>query len=360
MLRFGRVGGIPRVFNVTVRSFVYTSRVLATDGSMNAFIPKMKTPGELSFVENNIPSETNRLSKSMTKFWETVDTEYNETTKQYDVKLDGKTLKTPLGFPLSLPESKKEMAYLIGHEWANLPDLKIKTNSLPLTSITARAIDLMSINKDGEPNNELISKVGKLEDIKLNLLRYFDTDTCLIFTTLEEYDGKLRSRQNELYLPLIEEFEDFFTKYAQSNEPQKLLPSSDYKVKLNYLDCETDGLRGNTQAITTQNIVLHWLNQLPIYDLVALEKAILTSKSFLCGISLLRSNAANPDNVKNLYQVNKSHPNSHYFKSIDEIIELGNLESIFQTEEWGEVEDTHDVDKADWSRNLSSAALLCH
>ncbi|KAK7681314.1 hypothetical protein QCA50_015702 [Cerrena zonata] len=271
----------------------------------------------------------------MTKFWETVDTEYNEATKQYDVKLDGKTLKTPLGFPLSLPESKKEMAYLIGHEWANLPDLKIKTNSLPLTSITARAIDLMSINKDGEPNNELISKV-------------------------DEYDGKLRSRQNELYLPLIEEFEDFFTKYAQSNEPQKLLPSSDYKVKLNYLDCETDGLRGNTQAITTQNIVLHWLNQLPIYDLVALEKAILTSKSFLCGISLLRSNATNPDNVKNLYQLNKSHPNSHYFKSIDEIIELGNLESIFQTEEWGEVEDTHDVDKADWARNLSSAALLCH
>ena len=26
----------------------------------------------------------------------------------------------------------------------------------------------------------------------------------------------------------------------------------------------------------------------------------------------------------------------------------------------GEVEDTHDVDKHDWLRNLASAALVCH
>lgn len=354
------------ILNVSSRPSIYSrglrsaTRLLATDGSLKAFIPQKATPlGVDSTVESNIPSETNRLAKTLTKFWETVDTKYNEATNEYEVQLDGKTLKTPLGFHLKLPTTKKQLAYLIGHEWANIPDLKIKTNTLPLTSIAARSIDLININRQGESHPDLIAKVGNLEDIKINLLRYFDTDTCLIFTILEEFNGKLRSKQDELYLPLIKEFESFFTAYART-KPEQLLPSPDHEVKINYLDCETDGLRGNKQSITTQNIVLDWLNNLPIYDLVALEKVVLSSKSFLCGASILRSYSANPELIKSLYQVNKSNPEEHYYKSIEEIIELGNLETIYQIQEWGEVEDTHDVDKVDWLRNLTSAAILCH
>ena len=43
-------------------------------------------------------------------------------------------------------------------------------------------------------------------------------------------------------------------------------------IELKYLDCETDGLRGNKQDETTQLVVLDWLNQLPIYDLIAWRK----------------------------------------------------------------------------------------
>lgn len=336
------------------RSFSITSGLRATEGTMKGFIPTSTPLGVEGTVENNIKSDTNRLSKTLTKFWEKVDTHYNEQHKQYEIQLDGKTLKTPLGFPLALPESKKQLAYLIQHEWSNLPNLKIQTNSLPLTSIAARSIDLHNANKD-EENPDLVAKVGNIEDIKLNLLRYFDTDTCLIFTTLDEYNGTLRAKQDELYLPLIAEFEDFFTVYARNN---KLLPSDDYKITLNYLDCETDGLRGNRQIITTQNVVLHWLDNLTIYELVALEKAILTSKSFLCGLTLLRSNVADATRQKEVFQINKD--GDDYFKTVEEIVELGNLETIFQTNLWGEVEDTHDVDKVDWLRNLTSAALLCH
>lgn len=304
-------------------------------------------------IEHNTVTETNRLSKTLTKFWESVDTTFNEAANQYEIRLDGKTLKTPLGFPMVLPKHKKHMAYLIGHEWANLPDLKIKTNSLPLTSIVARSIDLEKIHEDGAVKPDLIAKVGKLDDIKLNLLRYLDTDTCLIYTTLDEYEGKLRKRQDELYVPLKEEFESFFTAYAQTRPVFK-----GAQVKLNHLDCETDGLRGNQQSTSTQSIVLDWMNQLPIYDLIALEKAVLMSKSFLCGASVLRSNSHDLKLLTSLYQVNKLSPEEYYHKTIDEIVELGNLESIYQTMEWGEVEDTHDVDKEDWVRNLTSAALL--
>ncbi|KAK6457870.1 uncharacterized protein RJT20DRAFT_125745 [Scheffersomyces xylosifermentans] len=345
---------------IVVSPLVVSSKCFySTQGSVKAFVPEVKPLGQDKTVENNIKSDANRLAKTLTKFWEKVDTNYNEVTGQYEVQLDGKTLKTPLGFPLALPASKKQLAYLIAHEWSNLPDLKIKTNALPLTSVAARSIDLIKIHTSEDSNkSEMIAKVGDLDDIKINMLRYLDTDTCLIFTTTDEYSGKLRKKQDELYLPLIAEFEDFFTTYAKKQG--NLLPSEDAKVELEYLDCETDGLRGNKQSITTQNIVLHWLNNLPIYDLIALEKAILTSKSFLCGVTLLRSNVSDPKTMKELYQLNRENADDYYHKTIEEIVEMGNLETIFQTEEWGEVEDTHDVDKVDWLRNLTSAALLCH
>ncbi|KAG7660452.1 ATP12 [[Candida] subhashii] len=339
-----------------------TTRLLSKSTISFATAGRLNIPLGDKTIEHNIPTETNKLSKTLTKFWEKVDTVHNPTTHKYDIKLDGKNLRTPLGYSLSIPETKKQLAYLINHEWSNLPDLKIKTNSLPLTSLASRAIDLEHISEmgmeTGSKKEEMIAKVGNADDIKVNMLRYLDTDTCLIFGTYKEYSGKLRKRQEELYRPLIEEYNDFFTTYARNKGG--LLASEDEKIELTYLDCETDGLRGNKQTITTQEVVLDWLDNLPMFDLIALEKAILTTKSFLCGVSLLRSNSSNPEIMKELYQFNKKGMDDYYHKTIEEIVELGNLETIFQTEEWGEVEDTHDVDKVDWLRNLASAALICH
>lgn len=311
-------------------------------------------------IESNLKSDTNRLAKTLSKFWEKVDTEFNAESNQYEIQLDGKTLKTPMGFPLALPKEKRQLAFLIQHEWSSLPNLKIQTNSMPMTSLAARSIDLETCNRMND--GELITKVGRIDDVKYNLLRYLDTDTCLIFTTADEYDGKLRQRQLQLYMPLIREYEQFFTIYAIS-QPQLVSRdtiSRDTTLQLSYLDCETDGLRGNKQSITMQNVVLDWMNRLTVYELVALEKAVLTTKSFLCGVSMLRSSVGDVARQSRHFQVNKNHPEEYYFKTIDDIVELGNLETIFQTKLWGEVEDTHDVDKADWLRNLSSAALLCH
>lgn len=329
-----------------VRCFSYTTFRSVTKSA--DFVPA-PTSGD-----TNIISESNRLEKTLTKFWDKVNV-HGENGK-YDIRLDNKPLKTPLGNRLAVDEAKKRLAYLISHEWESMLDVKIKPSSLPLTSMAARAIDLEAVHEAEEVDQELVAKIGDLTDIKYNLLQYLDTDTCLIFTTLSEYEGRLRARQEELYVPLKEEFEDYFTEYARKNG---LLPSPDYRVHLETLDCETDGLLGKSQNLTTQNIVLHWLDQLLIADLVAFEKAVLSSKSFLCGVSILRSNAKDNKKVAEFYQVNKAKEEDYFNKSLDEIIELGNLETIFQTNEWGEVEDTHDVDKVDWIRNLSAAALMC-
>lgn len=303
-------------------------------------------------VEHNTKSETNRLSKSLQQFWDHVETVLNPETNRWEVRIDGKTIKTPLGNPLSMPKDKEQLAHLVAHEWANLGNLKIKTSSLPLTSLTARTVDL----EHTEASLEAAAKLGRLPDIQREFLRYFNTDTCLIFSPSDEYEGRLRQRQDELFLPLIAEYEDFFTKWGQSRG----MLEKDESVKIQWLDCETDGIRGNDQTEQLQDIVMDWMAHLPVADIVAMEKAILTAKSFLCGASLIRSNCGNPEVMKELYQFNKEGPETYFHKTVPQIIELGNLETIYQTEEWGEVEDTHDVDKVDWLRNLSAAALLSH
>ena len=308
-------------------------------------------------IESNILSETNKLSKIGKRFWKNGQVKFNKQTEKYEIQLDGKTLRTPLGYPLELPKNKKQLAYLIAHEWTHLPDIKVKSSTLPLTSLVTRAIDLSNQQNVEENVKE---KMLELQDIKLQMLKYLDTDTCLIFATNKECDGKLRKRQEEIYRPLIKEFNEFFTMYGHK---KNLIPINQ-SIQLKYLDCEIDGLKGNKQLKIIQEIVLNWLNQLPIYDLISLEKTILITKSFLCGIILLRSNVNNEFFLKNLYQFNKNSINNnkkdYYYKSLEELIELGNLETIYQTKQWGEVEDTHDVDKLDWLRNLASAALVCH
>lgn len=337
---------------IPVRSGLLVLRATATT---------LAVPVEHSFgdktVENNAKTESNRLSKTMTKFWEKVGVAHNAEKKRYEVQLDGKTLRTPMGHSLSVPENQKQLAHLLAHEWANLPDLKVKTHQLPLTSLAARTVDLKhSESEAANGSEETAAKIGTPDDIRYNLLRYLDTDTCLILATTDEYKGDLRKKQDELYLPLIKEFEDFFTEYAKKHPDELMVPEDG--VKLEFLDCETDGLRGNRQTLATQAIVLHWLKSLPLAHLVALERAVLTSKSFLAGAALLRSACCNPELMKELYQLNKNTPDDYFHRSLEEIIEMANLETIFQTEEWGEVEDTHDVDAEDWRRNLAAAALL--
>lgn len=327
----------------------YSAVRWATKAPDTSFSSKSQIPVS---GETNIKSETNRLEKTLTKFWERVDVAENG-SGHFEVQLNGKPLRTPLGNGLSVPPTKKQLAYLISHEWESLVDVKIKPSSLPLTSMVSRVIDLEKVHGAHEVDQDMVMKIGSLQDIKYNMLKYLDTDTCVIFATADEYEGKFRAKQDELYLPLLEEYENFFTEWARS---QNLLPTPDYQVKLSVLDCETDGIRGNTQSLTVQNIVLLWLDNLPIYDLVALEKAILSSKSFLCGASVVRSNA---EERADLYQVNKVLREEYFVKTVEEIIELGNLETIFQTEEWGEVEDTHDVDGVEWVRSLAASALVC-
>jgi ATP synthase F1 complex assembly factor 2 len=193
--------------------------------------------------------------------------------------------------------------------------------------LTSRSIDLEFANV--EKDEQAMTKVGKREDIIQMLLRYLDTDTLLVFSPEKEYEGGLRKAQEELYRPVIANVEN-------------LLQSP-----LSYLDSDRDGLRGNRQSEETREKARQWINQLSYWELVALEKTTLTTKSLICGILLICS------------KTSKGLQHQDLQLTLEEIAHLASLEIVYQTERWGEVEDTHDVDFQDLRRNINSAALLC-
>lgn len=277
--------------------------------------------------ESNVKSQTNRLEKTLAKFWEKV--AVREEGERFAVELDQRVIKTPLGYDLKVPANRKTLAYLLANEWQTLPSLHVRPYLVPLTSLVSRCIDLAEAQKSADP--EVRAKVGDLSTIKSLLLRYLDTDTLCIFSPLEDCDGELRKQQEEHYLPFLKEMGTFLSQYG--NGP----------LEITWLDSEV-GLGGNTQPEATRAAACAYLDSLDMWQLVALEKAVLTAKSFLVGVAVVRNaDPADPFNV-----------------SVEELARLATLETVLQTARWGEVEDTHDVDKVDVRRNLAAAALVAH
>lgn len=97
------------------------------------------------------------------------------------------------------------------------------------------------------------------------------------------------------------------------------------------------GVKQDEKVITA---LRHHISMYDSWDLSALERIIRSSKSFLIGVRLLES-----------VKVGKEYE----FGAV-EAAEAAEVEVKSQTERWGEVEDTHDVDHADLRKTLASVA----
>lgn len=286
-------------------------------------------------IESNVKSETNRLAKNGKKFWDTVTLSVTK-DKLIQLELDGKPIKTPLGNKIAFDENKKLLALLLQKEWETIPDSSVKQHALPLTSLVSRCIDLENTNGiNGDI--ELRTKIGGDRNaINKDLLRYLDTDTLLVFSPKAEYEGALRTAQNDMYLPIIKAVEEYLTENFSKDHN---------KTELRVLDADIHGLRGNMQNDVTKAAATNYLNSLSLWNLAVFEKTVLSTKSFICAVLLLQNKAQT--NVAN---------NMKY--SVDDIVKASTLETIYQTERWGEVEDTHDVGKRNIKRNVNAASLV--
>ncbi|MCJ1465691.1 ATP synthase mitochondrial F1 complex assembly factor 2 [Pseudocyphellaria aurata] len=261
----------------------------------------------------------------------------------HEVYLDSRPLRNPsTKKTLAIPSSKPHLATAIALEWDLLTSIRdtLRTHLLPLTSIASRAHDmLVEESPDGSARSTKTRK-----EIVTSLLRYLNTDTLLCWDPHEEDAGdvqdlpSLRHLQIRTALPII----DFLTTHIWPGV--ELVPS-----------LKSNSIHPVDQPREVQDIIKSWMFCLSPWDLAGLERATLAGKSLLVGARLLVEWS---ESFRGSQEWGSKDERSGAKFGIEAAAEACSLEVRWQTGRWGEVEDSHDVEREDLKRQFGSVVLV--
>ena len=243
-------------------------------------------------------------------------------------------MRTPSRAVLTVPASRPHLAAAIALEWDLLVSAQqaLKHHLIPLTSLLSRAQDIQDQDEklEGSTRPEIVDMV----------MRYLDTDTILCWapqtSASDGADGgraSLRDEQIRAAQPII----SFLTTHVWPGAEIRAVTDSDSIVPA-------------SQPQMTRDIVRGWGTGLPAYELAGLERAVLAGKGLLGAARLVAEWSP-------LYGHLRASDGSSRF-GVDEAAHAASVELTWQTGVWGEVEDTHDVQKEDLRRQLGSVILL--
>lgn len=265
------------------------------------------------------------------RFWK--DVHVREVGDGLQVHLDKRPLRRPTKDILVVPPHKPHLASAIALEW----DLMVSTQQalrhhlIPLTSLVSRALDIEDEDRktdgDGEVRNSIVQTV----------MRYLDTDSLLCWApeASPESTGRtesLRDIQRRTAQPIIA----YLT--------ERVWPGVEIIPVL-----DSESIMPKSQHQMTKDIIRGWVSGLPAFELAGLERAVLAGKGLLGAVRLLVEWSPELAHLKD--------ERGEKF-GVEEAAKAASLEVDWQTGMWGEVEDTHDVDKEDVRRQLGSVVLL--
>ncbi|KAF9897095.1 ATP synthase complex assembly protein atp12 [Lobosporangium transversale] len=238
--------------------------------------------------------QMSRAEVSGKRFWEKAGVK--NLGDRVAVTLDGRILKTPAGNQLTLPKDQEHLALMIAGEWHGQKTL-LKAHSLPMTSLVARAIDGFVGNEQGR------------KDTLDRLIKFLDTDSVCY---QQDYPDSIVKAQHEHWDPILKWVKDEY--------------GLDIRVSqgITYVQ-QTDEVKQKLRDI---------VNSMNDIDLSAFERATLTAKSFLIGLAVVKRHL-----------------------SVEKAWKAAQLEVLDQIDRWGEVEDSHDVDREFVKSQLASARL---
>ena len=245
--------------------------------------------------------------------------------------------------PIPIPLSKPHLATALALEWDVLRSVADATRShlIPLTSLTCRALDTV----ESEAQNDTSIR----EYIIKTVMRYLETDTLLCWAPevdprdpsahLNSAGQSLRHTQREAAEAVVA--------YLTAN----VWPGIGFVPVL-----DGQSIFPNRQREDTLAVVRGWLAGMTAWELVGLERAVLATKSLLLGARLLAEWSEGPVGVRGRGREAEGEAGKVF--GVEEAARLASLEVSWQTGRWGEVEDTHDVDREDLRRQLGSVVLL--
>ncbi|AEO54780.1 hypothetical protein MYCTH_2297787 [Thermothelomyces thermophilus ATCC 42464] len=269
----------------------------------------------------------------------------NKKTGALEIHLDSRPLRHPTTKAvIRLPASKPDLAHALAIEWDGLTSAQqaTKQHLIPLTSLTCRALDIAA-----DPS----LRAG----IAATVLRYLDTDSLLCFSPPpEEEEGRddgsasLRAAQERAYASTV--------RYLTA----RLWPGISIVPVL-----DGDSILPRQQPPGTREVVQGWILALSPFELAGLERATLAGKSLLAAARLVaewseegagaRESRSPPAAAAEQQQPGET---SDERFGVEEAARAVSLEVDWQTQQWGEVDDTHDVDREDLRRQLGSVVLL--
>ncbi|SPO00157.1 related to F1F0-ATPase complex assembly protein (ATP12 protein) [Cephalotrichum gorgonifer] len=259
------------------------------------------------------------------RFWD--DVSVREVDDHLQVFLDDRPLRHPSTKQIvRIPASKPHLATALALEWDVLTATQdaTKNHLIPLTSLVCRALDIEAEGPAG-PIRQSVTQ---------SLMPYLDTDSLLCWAP--EGDERTETLR-ELQRATADDVIGFLV--------GRVWPGSTIVPVL-----DGASIFPRSQEPGTRDVVQGWVSGLSSWELAGLERAVLAGKSVLLAARLVAEWSEGPAGVA------RSEGGERF--GVELAARAASLEVAFQTGNWGEVEDTHDVEKEDVRRQLGSTVLL--
>lgn len=255
----------------------------------------------------------------------------------HQVLLDARPIRSPSKEILTIPASKPHLAHAIALEWDLLVSAQqaLKQHLIPLTSIVSRAEDILQQDKRGETTTR--------DEIVKSSMRYLDTDTLLCWAPAKNIHDFTSAKEGEANTETVRDVQIRTAQPIIGFLASKVWPGIEIKPIL-----DEDSILPVSQPQTTKDVIKGWISGLPAYELAALERGFLAAKSLLLAVRLVVEWSEHFRHVQD---------GAERF-GIEQAAEAASVEVRWQTGMWGEVEDSHDVEKEDMKRQLGTVILL--
>lgn len=277
------------------------------------------------------------LSPMKRRFWK--DVHVKEVDGALQVLLDARPLRHPNTKAIvRVPLEKPTLATALAIEWDLLTSAQqaTKQHLIPLTSLVCRALDIAEDDAAAAAPDTTSIRASITESV----LRYLDTDSLLCWAPpagkldlLNEKGESLRDVQKAA----AEETVAYLTTHVW--------PGITIRPVL-----DGDSIFPASQDEGVREVVQGWVMGLSAWEIAGLERAVLAGKSLIAAARFVAEWSDGPAGVQNAARDTKF--------GAEEAAIATSLEVNWQTQQWGEVEDTHDVNKEDVRRQLGSVVLL--
>lgn len=266
-------------------------------------------------------------------------------TGSLQVHLDQRPLRHPTTKDIiRIPHTKQNLATALAIEWDSLTSAQeaTKQHLIPLTSLVCRAIDIQT------DDDNLAAPPTIRPSIVSTVLNYLDTDALLCWAP-PAGPHDIRNDAGESLRDVQKRTTDGVVSFLTTNT----WPGVQIQPVL-----DGHSIVPQRQAAGVREVVQGWVTGLDPWELAGLERAVLAGKSLITAARLVAEWSEGPA-AKGAAAVaaQLEGPVVSSFGA-EEAARATSLETDWQASQWGEVEDTYDVNYEDVRRQLASVILL--